>query len=237
MADRRVAFVAGATGYVGREVVRVLAARGDRAVAHVRPDSSRLAGWRERFAAMGAEVDSTPWDEAAMTAALERLRPAAVFALLGTTRARARREAERGVDAGYEAVDYGLTALLLRAATASGVAPRFVYLSAAGVRGDTRNAYLQARVRVERELRASPLPWTIVRPALITGPDRDETRPLERLGAIIGDAALGVAGALGARTLRERWRSITGAELARALVRAAYDPAAAGAIVTGEELR
>ena len=234
------AFVAGATGYVGRELVRELAARGVRAVAHVRPDSARLGEWRERFAALGGEVDATPWEEDAMTATLERLRPGAVFAALGTTRARARSEAARGVDAGYEAVDYGLTALLLRAAvraSATGAAPRFVYLSSAGVDGDSRNPYLQARVRVERELRASGLPWTVVRPAIITGPDRDESRPLEHVLAVGGDALLAVAGTLGARALRDRWRSISGPELARAMVRAAYDPAAAGVALTGERLR
>src|SRR5215208_1501420 len=64
------AFVAGATGYTGREVVRQLVERGVRAVAHVRPDSPRLAEWRERFAELGAEVDATPWEEPAMRASL-----------------------------------------------------------------------------------------------------------------------------------------------------------------------
>jgi uncharacterized protein YbjT (DUF2867 family) len=234
-------FVAGATGYVGREVVRALAARGVPAVAHVRPESPRLAEWRARFAAVPATVDATPWDEAALTATLARLRPAAVFALLGTTRARAAEAAAHGRDEGYEAVDYGLTALLLRAARAAaastGVAPRVVYLSAAGVREGTRNPYLQARARVERELRESGLPWTIVRPAFITGPDRDERRPLERVGAVVTDAALDLAGALGARALRARWRSITGTELGTALARVAFDPHADGRVLTGEALR
>src|SRR5215217_2597869 len=82
------AFVAGATGYTGREVVRALVARGVRAVAHVRPDSPRLAEWRERFGEVGADVDATPWEEPAIRAALARWRPTHVFALLGTTRER-----------------------------------------------------------------------------------------------------------------------------------------------------
>lgn len=235
------AFVAGATGYVGREVVRSLRARGHRAVAHVRPDSPRLDEWRARFAALGAEVDATPWDEGAMADTLRRLRPDALFALLGTTRARGRAAARRGGAETYESVDYALTALLLRAARAAaadtGVAPRFVYLSSAGVRPGTRNLYLAARSRLEDELRAGGLPFTVARPGFITGPDREESRPAERLVAAATDAVLAVAALLGARTLRDRWRSTTGRALADALVRVAFDPAMAERVITGEELR
>ena len=236
------AFVAGATGYVGREVVRVLAQeRSIATVAHVRPDSSRLAEWRDRVAAAGASVDTTEWDEVAMTDTLTRLRPTMVFALLGTTRSRGRDAATRGATETYETVDYGLTSLLVRAATAAaretGVAPRVVYLSSAGVSASTRNAYLAVRWRAEQELRASGLPFVIARPGIITGPDRDEARPLERAAAVVADALLAVAGALGARGLRERYRSTTNTVLAQALVRLALDPNATAALVESEALR
>jgi len=231
------AFVAGATGYVGREVVRVLAGRGVRTVAHVRSDSARLAEWRERFARVGAEVDATPWKEEAMAGTLARLAPTHVFALLGTTRARGRAAAGRGVVESYETVDYGLTSLLLRAAARAGSRPRFVYLSSAGVTGPTRNAYLAARWKLERELGESGLPYTIARPGFITGPDREERRPLEQAGAAVVDGTLALAGALGLRQLRDRYRSTTAAVLARALVRLAFEPAAANQVVESEGLR
>ena len=60
----QIAFVAGATGYTGREVVRLLSGRGVRTVAHVRPDSPRVEEWRRRFETEGAAVDVTPWDDA-----------------------------------------------------------------------------------------------------------------------------------------------------------------------------
>ncbi len=232
------AFVAGATGYTGREVVRVLCERGIRTVAHVRPDSPRLGEWRDRFTALGATVDATPWVPGAMAETLQRLRPTLVFALLGTTSARARAaRSGSGGDASYEAIDYGLTMLLYAAANGSGARPRFVYLSAAGVREEGGNAYLKARSRVERALREGSLPYTIARPSFITGPDRDEFRLGERIGATIADGLLTVAGWLGGRRIRERYRSTTNAALARALVAVALDPDSAGRTLESESLR
>ncbi len=82
------AFVVGATGYVGRAVVEKLRENGADVVGHVRPDSSRLQMWRQRFEAMGAEVSSCPFDVDAFATLIETERVDAVFALLGTTRAR-----------------------------------------------------------------------------------------------------------------------------------------------------
>jgi uncharacterized protein YbjT (DUF2867 family) len=233
------AFVAGATGYVGREVVRQLGARAHtttRPVAHVRPDSPRLVEWRATFADQHAVTDATPWDEEAMSAALARVRPPAVFALLGTTRRRGRSTGDT-----YESVDYGLTALLLRAAQRAadrtGVVPRFVYLSALGANRGSRNPYLAVRGRFEGELAASGLPYVIARPSFITGPDREESRPAERVGAVAVDAVLAPLALLGARGLAARYRSTTAAQLAAALVRAAVDPAAVGRVLEGDALR
>jgi uncharacterized protein YbjT (DUF2867 family) len=230
-----IAFVAGATGYTGRAVVERLAAGGARAIAHVRPDSPRLAEWRERFARAGAEVDATPWQEAAMTDTLRRLAPAVVYALLGTTRAREKREGRGAGAEAYERVDYGLSALLLRAARACGARPRFVYLSAAGAR-DGGSRYMAVRARLERELAASGLPWYAARPAFITGGDREEPRAGERIAAGLLDGALAVAAALGAGGLRRRWASMDAATLARGLARLATDPAP-DRVVGPEELR
>ena len=234
-----VAFVAGATGYTGREVVRLLRARKVDTVAHVRPDSSGLATWTERFERIGARVDSTPWDADAIAARLTELQPDVVFALLGTTRARAAREAKEGVPKeqnSYERVDYGMTMMLVRALEALPPPRHFVYLSAVGT-GPRGNAYIDARWRVEQALRATKLQWTIARPSFITGPDRDESRPGERIGASVGDALLGVAGLFGARKLKERYRSTTNTELASALVHFALEPTSANRVVEAEDLR
>lgn len=233
--NRVCAFVAGATGYVGREVVAELRHRDLETVAHVRPESSRTGEWRQRFEALGARVDLTPWEPASMTATLAAAAPTHVFALLGTTRKRARAEAVDGDP--YQAIDYGLTALLLEAARAVEPPPRFIYLSSAGVGPSARSAYLQARWRLEQELTASGLPHVIARPSFITGPDRDDSRPGERAAAAVADRALAVAGLLGAERLRDRYRSTTNTVLARALIRLALDPDATATIAEGAALR
>jgi len=239
LTEKAPAFVVGATGFTGREVVRLLVARGVPTVAHVRPDSPRLEEWKERFSGAGAEVDATAWDEAAMKETLLRIRPASLFALLGTTRARmhaAGRAGEDPASQSYEVVDYGLTALLIEAARETGLSPRVVYLSAAGVKETSRSAYYRARSQAEALLRSSGLPYTIARPSIITGPGRDDNRPLEHAGAVVGDRLLAVAGWLGARKLRTRYASTTNVRLANALVRLALDPNAENGIFESEEL-
>jgi len=232
----QIAFVAGATGYTGREVVRELLSRGVRTVAHVRPDSARVDEWRDRFEASGAAVDTTPWGDAEMTLTLSALQPTHVFSLLGTTRARRRASATRGATESYESVDYGLTAMLIRAAVASGSKPRFVYLSSFGVREHSTNPYLVARWRAESLLRASGLPYTIARPSFITGPGRDESRPLERAGAGVANVIAGIARVVGARRFAASVQSLTGAELAAGLVRHAFDAEAENLTLGTEEL-
>ena len=228
------AFVAGATGYTGGEVVAALRRRDARTIAHVRPDSASLERHRTRFEAAGAEVETTAWEPDALAERFAELQPTHVFALLGTTRKRAASEGMRAVEA-YERVDYGMTAMLIDAAIAGGSKPRFIYLSAAGVSESSRSPYLEVRWRAEKKLRESGLPLTIARPSFIVG--REESRPGERFAATVGDGLLAVAGALGARTLEDRYRSTTARELGEALVRLAGDDAFVGRIVHSEELR
>jgi uncharacterized protein YbjT (DUF2867 family) len=232
----KTAFVVGATGLTGREVVRVLREKGIDTLAHVRPDSKELDRWRAEFGALGAEVDTTPFDEAKITARMKERDVSIVFALLGTTRKRAKAAASAGADASYEAIDYGLSALFRRAAEASGSSPRYVYLSAIGAKENAANPYNAVRGKLERELREGSIPYTIVQPSFILGP-RDQKRAGESVGASVLDGALGVLGALGAKTMRDRYGSIQAADLAAALVRLALDPDAAGKTVTTEALR
>jgi uncharacterized protein YbjT (DUF2867 family) len=223
--------VLGATGFVGREVVRQLAVRDARPVAHVRPESA--ATWRPKLAALGADVDATPWDKVALAVMLRRLAPAQLYILIGTTRARAKAD---GVDGDiYERIDYGLTALAVEAAVASECRPRLVYLSSVGADPAARGDYLRARGRAEAAVRDAGLPWVIARPSIITG-ERDESRHGERTAAVVGDGLLAVAGAFGGKRLRDRYRSTTPDVLASALIRLAED-GAHDRVCDGAELR
>lgn len=227
------AFVLGATGFVGREVVRQLCVRGTPAIAHVRPDSSRLAEWRQRFGELGAEVDATPWDPAALAATLAARAPAQLYILIGTTRDKAKAEHVEGDI--YERIDLGLTRLAVDAAKTSGARPRLVYLSSVGADASARSPYLRARGKAEDVVRGAGLPWVIARPSFITG-DRDERRIGERAGALVGDGVLAVAGLLGGKALRAKYRSTTPDVLASALIRLGEDPAH-DLVVDGAALR
>jgi len=231
----RSAFVAGATGYTGREVVRQLRDRGVRTVAHVRVGSV-ASRWVDAFRGWGAEVDEVPWDPGALRDALGRARPDVVFSLVGTTRARAKRESLQAEDI-YDAVDFRLHAMLVDAVSAACPNARLVYLSSLGADASSRNPYLAARGRSERKLVESGLPFTIARPSFISGPDRDRPRRLERITAQAADRLLGLAGALGARGVRERYRPIDNVSLARALIAAAFDRALAGRTLQAEDLQ
>jgi uncharacterized protein YbjT (DUF2867 family) len=231
------AFVAGATGYTGRAVVQQSVARGLETVAHVRPDSSRLSQWRQTFEAGGARLDTTPWSLPQLTATLTRLQPSVVYSLLGTTRSRGKAGSGSAVADTYEAVDYGLSIMLLEAAVACGSRPRFVYLSALGADGRPVNAYMAVRTRVEAAVRGSSLPFLIARPGFITGDDRDETRVGERAAARISDAMLGALARLGAKQLHARYASLSGTQLGAALVELATTTTQAELVAETEMLR
>ena len=215
------AFVLGATGFVGREVVRQLCVRGTKVYAHVRPDSKQLAEWRTRFGEMGAEVDTTAWDAPALAARWRDVKPAQVYICIGTTRSKAKADSIEGNI--YEKVDYGLTKLAADAARGSEVSPRLVYLSSVGAAAKARSAYLSWRGKAEDVVKASGLPWVIARPSIITG-ERDESRVGEKAAGVIGDGLLAFVGVLGGKGLRERYRSTTPDVLASALIRLGEAP-------------
>ncbi|MBA3454845.1 MAG: NAD(P)H-binding protein [Deltaproteobacteria bacterium] len=215
------ALVLGATGFVGREVVRQLCVRGTKTVAHVRPDSSKLETWRTTFGSLGASVDTTPWEAPALAARIRELDPAQIYILIGTTRSRAKADAVAGDI--YEKVDLGLTELTVAAAKAAERKPRLVYLSSVGAGRGARSAYLSARGKAEDVIRASGLPWVIARPSIITG-EREEGRLGEKSAAVVGDGLLAVAGMFGGRKLRDRYRSTSPDVLASALIRLGEAP-------------
>ncbi len=228
-------FVAGATGYVGNAVVREGLARGVQVCAHVRPDSPALDAWYERFLESGATVDCSAWSAAALSAAFEERLPTHVFFLVGTTRARMR--SKPALAESYASVDLALLERLLAAARSLLHAPRFVYLSSLGAGPGARGDYLRTRTQAEEAVRTSGLPWTIARPSVITGPDRADSRPLERLAGSLFAGAARAGGLLLGGAFRDRWRPTDASELAHGLVRAALAHTTIDRVLLPEELR
>ena len=127
--------------------------------------------------------------------------------------------------------------MLIDAGIALSTPPRFVYLSALGVSENSLGAYMKARWKAEERLKKSSLPYTIIQPCFITGTDRQENRPLERMGAVIGDAVLSALSLVGGQTLKAKYESIDAKTLAQAMVRLGLDPAAENTIATSDSLR
>lgn len=227
------AFVLGATGFVGREVVRQLCVRGAQTIAHVRPDSPKLAEWRTTFDALGAEVDTTPWDAAQLAARFRERRPAQLYVLIGTTKKRAREDKIDGDI--YEAVDLRLTQLAIGAARAAEAGTRIVYLSSVGASERARSAYLRARGKAEAAVISASLPWAIARPSFIVG-ERDDGRFGERAASAVGDGLLAVAGLFGGARTRDKYRSTTPDVIASSLIRLGEAPEH-DRIVEGADLR
>lgn len=230
------AFVAGATGYTGKELIGQLRRAGLDVVAHIRPSSPSFERSKTEFEALGARVCAVEWDQEAFFKAFADLQPSHVFALLGTTKKKGKEEKARGERATYETVDYELTAMLMRAALSSGTCQRFIYLSSLGVSAGSKSAYLRVRWKMETELRASGLNYTIARPSLISGEDREENRPMERVGAWVSRGLLGGLSFLGATGLRDRYQTVNATTLASGLHQAALNPRFSESILHTEDL-
>ncbi len=204
-----------------------------RVVAHARPTSPRA----DDLGPMASDrviVDRTPLEAGPLSATLEASEPTHVFLCHGTTAHRARQE---GLRAPYEAIDLGLTRLILEAAEAVATPPRIVYLSAIGASPRARGAYLSARWRAEEAVRSSGLPFTICRAPLLGGPDRGESRPLETVARSVADPLLAALGAVGLTRLRDRLSSMDATEAAEGMVRSAFHYMTINRVVESDELR
>lgn len=233
-----IAFVIGATGYTGRAIVAELRSRDIETHAHIRPGSTRSGALAAEFRRIGATVNQTSWRADSFAETIADMQPDLVFGCLGITRSGAKAEEKRtGKKPSYEAVDFGLTALTADACAAAETSPRFVYLSSHGTNGGTNNEYLKWRWKTEQHIRGTGLPFTFVRPSFLTGGEgRDESRPMESIGAAVAGGALNVLEVFGAKKLKARFRPRTNVELAAKMVELGLDPAAVNQVISSEEL-
>lgn len=207
-----VAIVAGATGLVGRALVRQLAH--DPAWREVRALVRRVPpGEAGGPTLVQVPVDYERLDPPPSWAAADQ-----VFCALGTTIRQA------GSQAAFRRVDYDYPVALARAARASG-ARHFLLVSAVGA--DPRSRVFYNRVKGEVETAIAELGFrsvTIARPSLLLG-KRAEPRLGEQVGKVLGLLA------------PARWRPVPAERVARALVEAAREDRPGVRIIENPELR
>ncbi len=203
--ETRVA-VAGATGTIGRAVVRECVGRGLEVTALVRSEQDKA--WPEFAGARIRVVDLG--DSATLEIALQDIAPEAVISCIAS-RSGAPDDAMR--------VDYQANANLLNAALGARTA-RFVLLSAICVQRP-HLAFQRAKLQFEAELQAAPIEYTIVRP----------TAFFKSVSGQVARVAAGKPFLLFDDGELTRCKPISDADLARFIVDSLNDPAARGAIL------
>ena len=148
------------------------------------------------------------------------------------TKAKAKKAAAQGKKASYEDVERDLSLLLLKnlevyaSENPDQPNPKFLFLSSLGVSDGVKNRYLRARADVEIKVRQSSLPWLIVQPSFISGPDRQETRHGERVGSIVSDAILSTMAFIGIKKPYQLYGTLSANQLAQGMISWALDDSA-----------
>jgi uncharacterized protein YbjT (DUF2867 family) len=210
--SKRVALVAGATGLVGRQILRLLAH--DERIAEVRvlvrrtlPGEDKLPRVRELMTDFG-RLQENP----------DRFKVDFVFSALGTTIGKAKSQAA------FRRVDYDYPLAIARLARAQG-ARHFLFVSALGA--NPRSFFFYNRVKGELEEAIIALGFrsvTIARPSLLLG-DRSEHRFGEELAKRF------------AWVLPSPWAGVMAAQVAGALVKAAHEERPGVQILENRQLR
>src|SRR5579864_3407930 len=154
--------VIGGSGFIGRYVVKRLAARGTIIVAVSRHCDS--AGFLRPMGDVGqiVSIDANILDERRLAAALAG--SDSVICSIGTL-------FERGKQR-FDAVHHRGPALAARLAKAAG-AKRFVHISALGADPASSSAYARSKAAGEAAVRAAFPEATILRPGIVFGPEDD----------------------------------------------------------------
>ncbi len=160
--------VAGGSGFIGRGVVRRLVAAGsDVAVMTAHPQRSEEAIRRMGAAPVTGDVtdpDSLPRAVSGVRAVVQAM----TFPTFPVEK--------RSKGFTFEEFDHRGTARLVAAAASAGVS-RFVYCSGSGAAPDADKVWFRAKWEGEEAIRSSGVPFAIVRPSWIYGP---EDRALNR---------------------------------------------------------
>jgi NADH dehydrogenase len=164
--------VTGATGFVGRAVVRELVAQGHRPVCFVRSEAKLIAGMPESLRGSVGVREGDLFDEQQLTAAVGSVD--AVIHVVGIL-VEDRRQGQT-----FERVHVEATRRVVEACKANSVR-RLVHMSAIGTRPNAVSEYHRSKWTSECLVRDSGLDWTIFRPSIIHGPDGEFMRMLRRM--------------------------------------------------------
>jgi uncharacterized protein YbjT (DUF2867 family) len=206
----RSALVIGATGLVGRELVRQLAARPgfDRVVVLAR---------RPLSASPGQNVETVIADFDHLERQPDAFRVTHLFCALGTTIRQA------GSRERFRQVDYGYPLRAAELARAAG-ARHYLLVSSIGAAPGARGFYLRVKGELEEALGRLAFPsLTIVRPSLLLG-DRAEFRLGERIATAL------------AWSFPRKYRAVRARDVAGALVGAALDDQAGVRVIENREI-
>lgn len=192
------AVIAGATGLVGEECLRLLLNRYESVTSLVRKPTGR-----QHLRLLERRIDFDRIDT------IEIARGAHVYSALGTTIKKA------GSEAAFRHVDFDYPQMLAARAAAAGAA-RFMLVSSVGADKASGNFYLQVKGELEAVIAQMPLDAAFFfRPSFLIG-DREERRPGEAIG-------IGVARALSFALIgpMRKYRAIPAGMVAEAMVCAA----------------
>lgn len=212
----------GATGLVGGHVLR-LALHDPRVARVVAPVRRALPAEAAADAARArrAELQAPVVDFDALPAEADWWRADAAVCALGTTLKKA------GSQAAFRRVDVDMVVDTATLARRHGT-PAFALNSSLGADAGARGFYLRCKGEAEDALRALDFPsLTLVRPSLIGG-ERDESRPLERLGL--------VAARVFRPLIPARYRVVAAEDIARCLLECALTAQPGERVVESEAI-
>jgi uncharacterized protein YbjT (DUF2867 family) len=196
------AVIAGASGLVGQECLRLLLNRYPSVTSLVRKPTGR-----QHLRLIERRIDFDRIDT------IEIPRGAHVYSALGTTIKKA------GSEAAFRRVDFDYPKMLAARAAAAGAA-RFMLVSSVGANKASSNFYLRVKGELEEAIAKMPLEAALFfRPSVLIG-DREEKRRGEAAGIAVGRAlAFALIGPL------RKYRAIPAGTVAEAMVSAANSEA------------
>jgi uncharacterized protein YbjT (DUF2867 family) len=204
--------VLGATGFVGRIVVRL--ALDDPRVSEVVAPTRRPLDTHPRLTNPIVNLDAL--DEHATWWRVD-----CVISALGSTRSQTPSEAD------YEKIEVDYPMAVAKLARDQG-AQSFAFISSLGASASAKSFYLRTKARAEESLQTIGFPsLTILRPSGIIGP-----RQPRRIGE---EFILGLIRIMGP-ILPKRWRVVTGSQVASALIEAALGSSPGFHVVQSEDL-